>query len=103
MALSLPPNLKQFADRQIVTGKYASLDDILLAGLQALAEREQIYQGRFEELRQEVLLGAVEAVRGELLDAAPEINAIRQRFRDRHGQCPAPVASSPRPVRISSP
>lgn len=86
MALSLPPNLKQFADRQLASGKYASLDDILLAGLQALAEREQIYQGRFEELRQEVLLGVVEAERGDLLDASTEIDAIRQRLRNRHAQ-----------------
>ncbi|WP_204140729.1 type II toxin-antitoxin system ParD family antitoxin [Halomicronema sp. CCY15110] len=86
MALSLPPDLKQFTDRQIASGKYASLDDILLAGLQALAEREQIYQGRFEELRQEILLGAAEAEQGELLNASTEIDAIRQRLRDRHAQ-----------------
>jgi len=84
MALSLPPELQQFADRQIASGKYASLDDILLAGLQALAEREQVYQGRFEELRHEVLLGANEAERGELLEASAEIDAIRQRLRSRH-------------------
>lgn len=33
----------------------------MLAGLRVLAEQEQIYQGRFEELRREVLLGALEA------------------------------------------
>ena len=84
MALSLPPELQQFADRQIASGKYASLDEILLAGLQALVDRERIYQGRFEELRSEVLLGAEEAERGELLDASTEIEAIRQRLRNRH-------------------
>ncbi|MGF1458721.1 MAG: type II toxin-antitoxin system ParD family antitoxin [Leptolyngbyaceae cyanobacterium] len=86
MALSLPLELQEFADRQIASGKYASLDDILLAGLQALAEREQIYQGRFEELRDEVLLGANEAERGELLEASTEIDAIRQRLRSRHAE-----------------
>lgn len=84
MALSLPPKLQQFADRQIASGKYASLDDILLAGLQALVEREQIYQDRFAELRDEILLGANEAERGELLEASTEIDAIRQRLRSRH-------------------
>jgi len=43
MTTPLPPDLQQFADRQIASGKYASLEEILLAGLQALAEREQIY------------------------------------------------------------
>ncbi|WNZ25299.1 type II toxin-antitoxin system ParD family antitoxin [Leptolyngbya sp. NK1-12] len=84
MTLPLPPDLQQFADRQIASGKYTSLDEMMLAGLRMLAEQEQIYQGRFEELRCEVLLGALEAEQGELLDATSEIEAIRQRLRRRH-------------------
>lgn len=86
MAMPLPPNLQQFANRQIASGKYASLEELLLAGLQVLAEQEQIYQGRFEELRREVLLGAAEAEQGELLDATTEIEAIRQRLRQRRSK-----------------
>lgn len=52
-----------------------------LQKLQALAERELIYQGRFEKLRQEILLGAAEAEQGNFLDASTEINNIRQRLR----------------------
>ncbi|UIE40391.1 type II toxin-antitoxin system ParD family antitoxin [Leptodesmis sichuanensis A121] len=70
--------------RQIASGKYTSLDEMMLAGLRILAEQEQIYQGRFEELRRELLLGMLEAEQGELLDAASEIEAIRQRLRQRH-------------------
>jgi putative addiction module CopG family antidote len=86
MNLPLPPDLQQFADRQIASGKYTSLDEMMLAGLRVLAEQEQIYQGRFEELRSEVLLGVLEAERGELLDATSEIEAIRQRLRQRHSE-----------------
>lgn len=86
MTLPLPPDLQQFADRQIASGKYTSLDEMMLAGLRILAEQEQIYQGRFEELQREVLLGVLEAERGELLDATSEIEAIRQRLRDRHAE-----------------
>jgi putative addiction module CopG family antidote len=86
MTMPLPPDLQQFADRQIASGKYTSLDEILLAGLRTLAEQEQIYQGRFEELRREVLLGALEAEQGELLDATSEIEAIRQRLHQRHAE-----------------
>jgi putative addiction module CopG family antidote len=86
MTLPLPPNLQQFADRQIASGKYASVQEILLAGLQALAEQEQIYQGRFEELRREVLLGIEAADQGELVDASTEIEAIRLRLRQRHSE-----------------
>jgi putative addiction module CopG family antidote len=86
MTPPLPPDLQQFADRQIASGKYSSIEEILLAGLQALAEREQIYQGRFEELRREVLLGVEAAEQGELLDASTEIEAIRLRLRQRHSE-----------------
>lgn len=86
MNLPLPPKLKQFTDGQIASGKYESLEDILLAGLQVLLEREQIYQGRFDELRREILLGTQEAERGELLDAATKISAIRQRLHKRSSE-----------------
>jgi putative addiction module CopG family antidote len=84
MNLPLPSALQQFAEQQINSGKYSSMDDILLAGLQALFEREQIYQGRFDELRREILLAAQEAEQGQLLDASTEITAIRQRLRERY-------------------
>lgn len=86
MAMPLPPDLQQFAERQIASGKYTSLDEMMLAGLRILAEQEQTYQGRFEELRREVLLGAIEAEQGQLLDAASEIEGIRQRLRQRHAE-----------------
>ncbi|NJL48699.1 MAG: type II toxin-antitoxin system ParD family antitoxin [Leptolyngbyaceae cyanobacterium SM2_5_2] len=85
MALSLPPELQQFADSQIASGKYTSLDEMLLAGLQTLAELDHLYGGRLEELRREVQLGAIEAEHGQLLDASTEITAIRQRLRARYG------------------
>lgn len=84
--LTLPPHLQQFTDEQIANGKYSSLDEILLAGLQALAEQEKLYQGRFEELHQDILLGAKEAESGILLDASTEIEAMQKRLRKRYSQ-----------------
>ncbi len=84
MNFVLPPNLKEFTDGQIASGKYGSLEEMLVAGLLALAEQESLYKGRFEELRQEVLLGAEQAEQGELLDAFSEITNIRQRIQARH-------------------
>jgi len=87
MSLPLPPDLQQFADRQVASGKYTSLDEMMLASLRILAEQEQTYQGRFEELRREVLLEVLEAERGELLDATSEIEAIRQHLRGGDSLC----------------
>ena len=84
MNFVLPPNLKEFTDGQIASGKYGSLEEMLVAGLLALAERETIYKGRFEELRQEILLGAEQAENAEFLDAFSEIDNIQQRIQARH-------------------
>jgi putative addiction module CopG family antidote len=84
MALALPTDLAEFADIQISTGKYQSLDEVLVAGLRLLRQQEDIYQGRFEELRQEILIGAEQAERGELVDASVAIEGIRQRLRAKH-------------------
>lgn len=84
MNLPLPPDLQQFTQQQLANGNDTSLDSMLIAGLQALVERELVYQGNFEELRQEILRGAAEAERGQLLDASTEIASIHQRLRERH-------------------
>jgi hypothetical protein len=42
---------QQFAERQLATDKYISLDKMLLVRLGMLAEQQQVYQRRFEELR----------------------------------------------------
>ncbi|WP_439638150.1 type II toxin-antitoxin system ParD family antitoxin [Spirulina sp.] len=84
MQLPLSKKLQEFTDQQLASGKYFSLNELLIAGLEALAERELIYQGRFEELRHEVLLGAVEAEQGILLESSGEIADIRQRLRQKH-------------------
>ncbi|MEO1096044.1 MAG: hypothetical protein AAFX01_14225 [Cyanobacteria bacterium J06638_28] len=56
-------------------GKNASLDESLVAGLQALAK--QICHGRFEELRSEVLINVDKGDRGELFNTSSAIDAVR--------------------------
>jgi Arc/MetJ-type ribon-helix-helix transcriptional regulator len=37
MPISLPPELEEFANHQLDSGKYASIEEMLVAGLRALA------------------------------------------------------------------
>lgn len=83
MSITLPPELEQFIQNQVASGKYASVDEVFLAGIKLLEERERLYQGRFEELRREVLVGVEEAERGELLDAEIVINGLREKLEQR--------------------
>ena len=80
MSITLPPELEQFIQSQIAEGKYASVDEVVLAGIQLLAERERLYQGRFEELRREVMVGIEEADRGELWDSETVIGGLKKKY-----------------------
>ncbi len=86
MPITLPPELEQFIQSQVASGKYASIDEVFLAGVKLLAERERLYQGRFEELRREILIGVEEAEQGELLDAEAVISGLQEKLQQRRFQ-----------------
>jgi antitoxin ParD1/3/4 len=85
MVISLPLELEEFARRQVEAGKYASVEDVLADGVRALIDREELYQGRFEELCQEVQIGISELERGESQDLETAMDSIRQNMRQRYG------------------
>jgi len=45
--------------------------------LRLLAERDRIYRGRFEQLKQEVMIGVQELRRGESFDGREFINRLK--------------------------
>ena len=53
MMISLPPELEAFAHRQVENGKHGSIEVLLAAGIRVLIDREDIYEGRLEELQRE--------------------------------------------------
>jgi antitoxin ParD1/3/4 len=83
MPIALPPELEKFVQSQVASGKYGSIEAVFLAAIKLLEEIERIYQGRFEELRRDVLVGIEEADRGELLDAEAAIGKLQEKLRQR--------------------
>jgi len=83
MPITLPLELEQFINNQVASGKYASTDKVFLAGIKLLQERENLYQGRFEELRREVMVGVEAAERGGLLDAETVIIGLQEKLQQR--------------------
>jgi antitoxin ParD1/3/4 len=79
MDISLTPELEQFIHTQIESGKFTSALEVIEAGIRLLEERDRIYQGRFEELRQAVLVGVEQLDRGERLDGKAVIEQLRQK------------------------
>ena len=86
MMISLPPELEAFAHRQVENGKYGSIEALLAAGIRALIDREDIYEGRLEELQREAQIGINSLERGEKLDLDTAMDSLRLKMRQRYGQ-----------------
>ena len=78
MNISLTTELEQFIQSQVASGKYNSNEEVILAGIKLLEERERIYKGRFEELQREIAIGVEQLERGERLDGREVIEQLRQ-------------------------
>ncbi|MEH2061915.1 MAG: type II toxin-antitoxin system ParD family antitoxin [Nostoc sp.] len=79
MNISLTTELEQFIQSQVASGKYNSNEEVILAGIKLLEERERIYKGRFEELQREIAIGVEQLDRGERLDGREVIEQLRQK------------------------
>jgi antitoxin ParD1/3/4 len=54
MQIVLPPEVEALVQRQLTSGKYNSAIEVILAGVKLL-EQQDIYQGRLQELQQDIL------------------------------------------------
>jgi antitoxin ParD1/3/4 len=79
MSISLTIELEQFIQSQVASGKYASTEEVIIAGIKLLEERENIYKGRFEELKREIMVGVEQLERGERLEGREVIEKLRQK------------------------
>ncbi len=85
MPIALPPELAKFAQQQIESGKYHSIEEVLVEGVRSLWEKEDLYQGRLEELRQDAQRGIDSVARGELIDLDKAMDTIREKMQQRYG------------------
>ncbi|WP_017325281.1 type II toxin-antitoxin system ParD family antitoxin [Synechococcus sp. PCC 7336] len=83
MDIALTPELQRLIQRQVKSGKYASTSEVLLAGVRLLDEIESMYRGRYEELRQEVLMGVDAAERGEFIPAETVFERAQARLNEK--------------------
>lgn len=81
MNVSLSPDLEEFINRKVASGRYLSADDVVREALRLLDDREQLRAIRLEELRREIAIGIDEADRG--LVAPLDMDAIREKVRKR--------------------
>jgi antitoxin ParD1/3/4 len=86
MSISLTPELEQFIQNQVASGKYASTEEVIIAGIKLLEERETIYKGRFEELKREIAIGIEASDRGEVIDGEVVFRQLEQKLQQRRQQ-----------------
>ena len=55
MQIVLPPEVEALVQRQLISGKYNSAIEVIVAGVKLLEQQQDIYQGRLQELQHEAL------------------------------------------------
>jgi antitoxin ParD1/3/4 len=76
--VSLTPELEQFVQSRIASGRYQTASEVIREGLRLLEEREQTREAALEELRAQLRRGVEQADRRELLDGDAVFDEIRQ-------------------------
>lgn len=83
MNVSLNSEISQLIQTQVESGKYASAEEVILAGIRLLEERSRIYKGRFEELRREITIGVEASDRGEVIDGETVFSQLQEKLQQR--------------------
>jgi antitoxin ParD1/3/4 len=83
MEIALTPEVEQYIQEKVSSGQYASANEVFLAGIQLLQDIEQIYQGRYQALRDEVRVGIEAADRGEVVDAETVFSQLQERLNQK--------------------
>ncbi|RUR75459.1 type II toxin-antitoxin system ParD family antitoxin [Chlorogloeopsis fritschii PCC 9212] len=87
MNITLKPEIEQFIQAQIATGRYANAEEVISKALKLLEEQDKEYQEWVEETRQKVDVAIAELERGEGLDGETVVMQILDRFQKaREGQ-----------------
>lgn len=77
--VSLTPELEQFVNSRVSSGRYQSASEAIRQGLRLLQEEEMTRQAALERLRNQINLGLEQANRGELLDGEEVFEELERR------------------------
>ena len=84
MQIALPPEMETLVQRQLSSGKYRNLLDLVLAAIKLLQQQEDIYKGRLLELQEEAMVGLEASQQGRVVDGPTAMSQIRANLRDRY-------------------
>jgi antitoxin ParD1/3/4 len=77
--ISLTPELEEFVDSRVSSGRYQSASEVVRQGLRLLQEQEMTREAQLDRLRSQIDLGLDQARRGELLDGEAVFDELERR------------------------
>ena len=83
MEIKLKPELENFLIKKVENGHYKTIEEAINQGIEILKNRDEIYQGRFEELQKEIMLGVIAAEKGDFIDGDILFQQLQQRLENR--------------------
>ena len=85
MNISLTPELEQFVNQKVESGKYQTASEVIRDGLRLLLEREELHQKKLNELRREIAIGIEQADQGRVapLNAKETLAHVRKKRQSR--------------------
>ena len=78
MNIQLTPELEQFVQSTVYSGRYSDASEVVRTALRLLEEREMERLVRLEELRKEIAIGIACSDRGEVFDGEEVLRELRQ-------------------------
>ena len=82
MNLSLTPELERAIVEKVKSGRYQSLDEVVLEGLRLLEERDRaLDEQRLEELRQKIAVGKEQIAQGQVTDGEIVFERLRTKIQ----------------------
>lgn len=78
MNVSLTPELEEFVESRVASGRYQTASEVVREGLRLLEERETARETALRELRGKLRRAIEQADRGEFLDGETVFGEIRK-------------------------
>ncbi|BAY36329.1 hypothetical protein NIES2111_06550 [Nostoc sp. NIES-2111] len=77
MYIQIKPELEQFIQAQLASGRFASADEVINEAFKLLQEREK----RIEELRHKIAVGTEQIANGQVTDGEVVFTRLQEKIR----------------------
>ncbi|MBN3877264.1 MULTISPECIES: type II toxin-antitoxin system ParD family antitoxin [unclassified Nostoc] len=77
MYIQIKPELEQFIQAQLASGRFSNADDVINEAFKLLQEREQ----RLEDLRQRISVGTEQIAKGQVTDGEVVFARLQEKIR----------------------